>query len=174
MSDQHKSRRIIAFGCEKWGYSAADLTGTTRKSYTTDFHLIRVRCTGRVGIDLIMDSFLRGADGVAIISWKEGECEFGKGNLNTYEHVKFLRKLFDEIGISSERIQQYFCSAAEVEKFVNAVNDINKKVKSLPPLPKQKIKTEIEWIFNKNYRLDITNPVRGIFGHLIYKINKFN
>ncbi|GAG97180.1 unnamed protein product, partial [marine sediment metagenome] len=37
--------------------SAADLTGTTRRSYSTDFHLIRVRCTGRVGIHLIMESF---------------------------------------------------------------------------------------------------------------------
>ncbi|MCK4285328.1 MAG: hydrogenase iron-sulfur subunit [Candidatus Lokiarchaeota archaeon] len=40
----------------------------TRKSYSTDFHLIRVRCTGRVGIHLIMEAFLNGADGVAIIS----------------------------------------------------------------------------------------------------------
>jgi coenzyme F420-reducing hydrogenase delta subunit len=63
--------------------------------------------------------------------------------LNTYEHVKFLKNLFEEVGISSERIQQYFCSAAEVENFVNAVKDIDKKVKNLPPLPKQKIKTEI-------------------------------
>ncbi|TXT60807.1 MAG: F420-non-reducing hydrogenase iron-sulfur subunit D [Promethearchaeota archaeon] len=44
------------------------MTGTTRKTYTTDVNLIRVRCTGRVGIHLIMDCFVNGADGVAIIS----------------------------------------------------------------------------------------------------------
>ncbi|TFF93904.1 MAG: hydrogenase iron-sulfur subunit [Promethearchaeota archaeon] len=44
------------------------MTGTTRKSYDTDVNIIRVRCTGRVGIHLIMDCFLNGADGVAIIS----------------------------------------------------------------------------------------------------------
>ena len=129
-------RRIIGFGCEKWGYSAADLTGTTRKSYSTSFHLIRVRCTGRIGIHLIMDCFLNGADGVAIISWKEGECEFGKGNMNTNGHVLFLKKLFNHVGISEDRIQQYFCSAAEVEKFIASVGDITKKVEKLPPLPK--------------------------------------
>ena len=79
-----ESRKIVAFGCDKWGYSAADLTGVTRKSYSTDFHLIRVRCTGRVGIHLVMEAFLNGADGVAIISWNVGECEFGKGNTVTY------------------------------------------------------------------------------------------
>ena len=130
------SRRIIAFGCDKWGYSAADLTGVTRKSYSTDFHLIRVRCTGRIGIHLIMEAFLNGADGVAIISWKEGECEFENGNINTYEHILTLKKLLTYQGISEERVQQYFCSAAEVEKFINSVKDITTKIYALPPLPK--------------------------------------
>ena len=132
-------RKIIAFGCDKWGYSAADLTGTTRKTYSTDFHLIRVRCTGRVGIHLIMECFLNGADGVAIISWKEGECDYGSGNLNTYEHIKFLKRLFKYLGISENRIQQYFCSAADVEKFIQSVKDITTKINKLPPIPKQKL-----------------------------------
>ena len=136
MTESRNERKIIAFGCEKWGYSAADLTGTTRKSYSTNFHLIRVRCTGRIGIHLIMESFLNGADGVAIISWKEGECEFGNGNMNTYDHVKFLKRLFNHLGLSEERIQQYFCSAAEVDKFIKSVEDITSKVEKLPPLPK--------------------------------------
>ena len=136
MTENIKERKIIAFGCEKWGYSAADLTGTTRKSYSTNFHLIRVKCTGRIGIHLIMESFLNGADGVAIISWKEGECEFGNGNMNTFEHVKFLKRLFKHLGLAEERIQQYFCSAAEVEKFIKSVEDITHKVELLPPLPK--------------------------------------
>ena len=139
MSNSLKEKNIIAFGCEKWGYSVADLTGTMRKSYSSTFHLIRVRCTGRIGIHLIMECFLNGADGVAIISWKEGECEFGKGNLNTYEHVKFLKMLFKHIGLSEDRIQQYFCSAAEVENFLNSVEDITNKIEALPRLPKQKI-----------------------------------
>lgn len=139
MSNSVKERNIIAFGCDKWGYSVADLTGTMRKSYSSTFHLIRVRCTGRIGIHLIMECFLNGADGVAIISWKEGECEFGKGNLNTYEHVKFLKMLFKHIGLSEDRIQQYFCSAAEVENFLNSVEDITNKIEALPRLPKQKI-----------------------------------
>ncbi len=130
------SRRIIAFGCDKWGYSAADLTGVTRKSYSTNFHLIRVRCTGRIGIHLIMEAFLNGADGVAIISWKESECEFGNGNMNTYEHVLTLKKILKHEGISEERLQQYFCSAAEVQKFVDSVGDITQRVQKLPPLPK--------------------------------------
>ena len=54
--------------------------------------------------------------------------------MNTYNHVKFLKRLFTHLGLAEERIQQYFCSAAEVEKFVKSVKDISSKVEKLPPL----------------------------------------
>ena len=56
--------------------------------------------------------------------------------MNTYEHVMILKKIFNRIGISEDRIQQYFVSAAEVENFIASVEDIAKKVEKLPPLPK--------------------------------------
>ncbi|TFG16279.1 MAG: hydrogenase iron-sulfur subunit [Promethearchaeota archaeon] len=56
--------------------------------------------------------------------------------MNTHNHVIFLQKLFSHLGISENRIQQYFCSAAEVEKFIHSVEDITKKIAALPPLPK--------------------------------------
>ena len=65
-----------------------------------------------------------------------GECEFGNGNTNTFEHILTLKKLLKHEGISEERVQQYFCSAAEVEKFINSVEDISTKIHALPPLPK--------------------------------------
>ncbi|MBD3253688.1 MAG: hydrogenase iron-sulfur subunit, partial [Candidatus Lokiarchaeota archaeon] len=92
------------------------------------------------GIHLIMEAFLNGADGVAIISCHEGECEYGNANMNTNLHVRFLKKLFKHVGISEDRIQQYFCGAAEVDNFVSSVQDITNKVKNLPPLPKRKLK----------------------------------
>ncbi len=56
--------------------------------------------------------------------------------MNTYEHIITLKKLLKHEGISEERVQQYFCSAAEVGKFINSVEDINTKIHTLPPLPK--------------------------------------
>jgi len=56
--------------------------------------------------------------------------------MNTFEHIVVLKKIFNRLGISEDRIQQYFCSAAEVDNFVASVGDIAKKVGALPPLPK--------------------------------------
>jgi len=87
-----------------------------------------------------MEAFLKGADGVAIISCHEGECNFGDANMNTYSHVQFMKKLFEHLGLSPDRINQYFCGAAEVENFVNSVQDMTHKIHALPPLPKHKLK----------------------------------
>jgi len=56
--------------------------------------------------------------------------------MNTYEHVITLKKLLKHEGISEDRVQQYFCSAAEIEKFINSVKDISTKIHALPPIPK--------------------------------------
>lgn len=56
--------------------------------------------------------------------------------MNTYEHVLTLKKILKHEGISEDRLQQYFCSAAEVQKFVDSVEDITQRVQKLPPLPK--------------------------------------
>ncbi|MBA7513715.1 hypothetical protein ES705_05733 [subsurface metagenome] len=56
--------------------------------------------------------------------------------MNTYEHVITLKKLLKHEGISEDRVQQYFCSGAEVEKFINSVKDISTKIHALPPIPK--------------------------------------
>lgn len=57
--------------------------------------------------------------------------------MNTYKHIKFLKKLFKHIGIAENRVEYYFVSAAEVENFLNATTDIIEKLKKLPPLPKK-------------------------------------
>ncbi|TFG00905.1 MAG: hydrogenase iron-sulfur subunit [Promethearchaeota archaeon] len=54
-----------------------------------------------------------------------------------YDHVQMLSKIFEHLNIEKERVQQYFCSAADVEKYITSVNDIVKKIHKLPPLPKK-------------------------------------
>jgi coenzyme F420-reducing hydrogenase delta subunit len=57
-----------------------------------------------------------------------------------YEHVQTLSKIFEHLNIAEERVQQYFCSAADVEKYMESVKDIAEKIHKLPPLPKKPIR----------------------------------
>ena len=41
----------------------------------------------------------------------------------------------DELGIGGERIEMYFMTAAEADKFAAAVNEMTERVKKLGPNP---------------------------------------
>jgi F420-non-reducing hydrogenase iron-sulfur subunit len=59
--------KILAFNCNWCSYAAADLAGTARMQYPANIRIIRVMCSGMVHPNLIMEAFVRGADGVMVM-----------------------------------------------------------------------------------------------------------
>jgi len=148
--------KIVAFACIKWGYSAADLAGVSRLKYTTTVKIIKVRCTGRVDLKHILYSIISGADGVMIVGWRPNECQFKNGNFTAQRHVDLANRILESRGLGSQRVNMYWLSGAESEKFVKSVEDAYEKVKRAGPnpiktmdveIPEDKlIITPIEWI----------------------------
>ena len=148
--------KIVAFACIKWGYSAADLAGVSRLKYTTTVKIIKVRCTGRVDLKHILYSIISGADGVMIVGWRPNECQFKNGNFTAQRHVDLANRILESRGFGSQRVNMYWLSGAESEKFVKSVEDAYEKVKRAGPnpiktmdvdIPEDKLViTPIEWI----------------------------
>lgn len=148
--------KIVAFACIKWGYSAADLAGVSRLKYTTTVKIIKVRCTGRVDLKHILYSIISGADGVMIVGWRPNECQFKNGNFTAQRHVDLANRILESRGFGSQRVNMYWLSGAESEKFVKSVEDAYEKVKRAGPnpiktmdveIPENKLViTPIEWI----------------------------
>jgi len=127
--------KIIAFLCWKWGYGSADMAGTIRAQYPFSLRAILVPCTGRVGSDVIMRAFGRGADGVMIIGWYPKECDYETGNYFAYRQVEYLKEVLKSIGISEQRIMIGNCTAAEGQKFQKEATNFDKLIKKLGPSP---------------------------------------
>ena len=146
---------IIAFACLKWGYSAADLAGVSRLKYTTTVKIVKVRCTGRIDVKHILFSILSGADGVMVVGLRPNECQFKKGNFNAQKHVDLANRILASRGLGDQRVNMYWLSGAEAEKFVKSVEDAYEKVKRIGPNPiktmdievpeKKLLVTPIEW-----------------------------
>ena len=51
------------------------------------------------------------------------------------ERVRFAKQLLDELGIGGDRIDMFFMSAAEADKFVSAVNEMTARIEKLGPNP---------------------------------------
>lgn len=148
---------IIVFACLKWGYSAADLAGTSRLKYTPAVKIIKVKCTGRVDVKHILYSIRAGADGVMIVGWQPNECQFKNGNFTAQKHVDLANRILESRGFSNQRINMYWLSGGDAGKFVKSVENAYERVRKVGPSPlnlvqeeqkvkvKQVITTPAEW-----------------------------
>ena len=147
--------KILAFMCWKWGYGAGDMAGTIRAQYPATIRPIRINCTGRVTPSLMMRAIGKGADGVVVAGWYEGECDYETGNLVAAKNVEFTQEVLKTAGISPERIQMFHCSAAEGQKFQEEVTRVSEIIENLGKNPlKESLNSEVnkkekkpnEWI----------------------------
>jgi len=106
-----------------------------RLSYPTNIKIVKIPCTGRVDIVLMMKAFENGADGVYVVGCDEGDCHFLTGNLKARKRVEYVKRLLDECGIGSERVAMYNMSSAQGQRFAEAAREMTKKIKALGPNP---------------------------------------
>jgi len=84
-----------------------------RLNYPANVKVVRVPCTGRVDISLILKAFESGVDGVYLAGCLEGECHYLRGNLRAKKRVQYVKTLLDEVGLGSGRVEMYNMSSAQ-------------------------------------------------------------
>ena len=127
--------QILAFCCQHWAYSAADLAGSMRLSYPSNVKIIQVPCTGRVDILHLLKAIEDGADGVYVAGCLEGECHFMDGNLKAKRKVQYVKKTLEEIGLEPERVEMFNLSAGEGPRFAEIAREMAERIKELGPSP---------------------------------------
>ena len=84
-----------------------------RLSYPTNVKIVKVPCTGRVDILLMLKAFESGVDGVYLAGCLEGECHFLRGNLRAKKRVQYVKGLLEEVGLGAGRVEIYNMSSAQ-------------------------------------------------------------
>ena len=123
--------KIIAFMCWKWGNGAGDMAGTIRAQYPATIRPIRINCTGRVTPSLMMRAIGKGANGIIVAGWYEGECDYETGNLVAAKNVEYTKEILKTAGLNPERIQMFHCSASEGQRFQQEVTRISEVIRNL-------------------------------------------
>jgi F420-non-reducing hydrogenase iron-sulfur subunit len=106
-----------------------------RLSYPTNIKIVKVPCTGRVDIILMMKAFENGADGVYLVGCMEGDCHYLTGNLKARKRVEYVKKLLDECGIGGERVAMYNLSSAQGQRFAEFAREMTERIRGLGPNP---------------------------------------
>ncbi len=106
-----------------------------RLSYPSSVKVVKVPCTGRVDVMLILRAFESGVDGVYIAGCMEGECHFLRGNLRARRRVEYAKVLLDEVGLGSGRLEMFNMSASQGQRFAEVAREMTERVRALGPSP---------------------------------------
>ena len=107
-------------------------------NYPSNVKVVKVPCTGRVDVLLILKAFESGVDGVYVAGCMEGECHYLRGNLRARRRVEYARKLLDEVGVGGERVEMFNMSASQGQRFAQCAREMTERVRSLGPSPVRK------------------------------------
>lgn len=126
--------KIVAFLCNWCTYAGADLAGISRLKYPENIRIIRVPCSGRIDIMLILKCFQEeGIDGVLVSGCHPGDCHYVSGNLFARRRFTLLSRLLEFVGLEKERIKFFWISAGEGIKFAQAVSETIEGIQRIGP-----------------------------------------
>ncbi|MFO7913406.1 MAG: hydrogenase iron-sulfur subunit [Desulfotignum sp.] len=128
--------RIITFLCNWCSYGAADLAGVSRFQYPPNMRIIRIPCSGRVSIKMVLHAIRSGADGVWISGCHPGDCHYIEGNFYARRKFVLLKELLEYIGLEPGRLQFSWISSAEGVKFAEVAQQVIADIRALGPAGK--------------------------------------
>ncbi len=125
-----QSLRIYLFYCStsfdpvelKRGYSEQE----------DELKAIPLPCSGKVDILYLIKAFETGADGVAIVTCKQGECRYLEGNLRARKRAQAVDTLLEEIGLGEGHMVTIQMDDGGIEKVIRDVEDFRTRIKALP------------------------------------------
>jgi len=112
-------------------------------------------CSGRVDPDIILDSFLYGADGVFIGGCHPGDCHYVEGNYYAEKKIEMARRLLKEAGVEPERLRLEWVSASEGERFAATISEFTEEIKEMGRIEFEKEEMEAVCMAAADYRLRI-------------------
>jgi len=131
MDNETREPVIIAFCCHYCAFTAADLAGTMRQQYPSNIRIVRLPCTGKVFVNMVLEAFVDGADGVMVAGCEEGSCHFLEGNYRAKKRVEYAKKKLEEVEINPERLEMYHIAASEGPLFARTAKEFTDRIRKL-------------------------------------------
>ncbi len=127
--------QIVAFCCANCASSAAQISEKMGLSLPANVKVIQLPCTGRLDILHLLKAFESGADGVYVAGCQQDSCQYKHGVDKAEKKVKYVQELFKDLGLEPERIALYHMMAGKGQLFVEAAQEMVRKIEELGPSP---------------------------------------
>jgi heterodisulfide reductase subunit A len=127
MLEDDPLQKIVAFACNWCSYAGADTAGVARMAYPPNARIIRTMCSGRVNSEFVWYAFKKGAPVVLISGCHYVDCHYIDANRSTVRRVDGLWDGLEKAGVSPDRLQLEWCSAAEGARWQTTMEEAERR-----------------------------------------------
>ena len=124
-----KPLKIYVFGCVT-SYDQAQLMRNFSPP-GNNIRVISLPCSGKLDILYLIKAFETGADGVAVMMCKEGECRYLEGNMRAKKRAEAVEELLKETGLGEGRVAVIQMDDCGIEKKMRELQDFCIKISTL-------------------------------------------
>lgn len=126
-----KMPRIACFVCN-WTFSdEKPVTGKARKP--GDLDVVRIACIGGLDPVVVLETLLKGVDGVLLVGCSTPDCHFIEGSAYSEFTVAVLKKLFVLAGLEPDRLELRLISPTDDVTFKRIIDDFATSLEKLGP-----------------------------------------
>jgi F420-non-reducing hydrogenase iron-sulfur subunit len=94
--------KITLFCCAT-SYDQAEISKEISRM-GVEVNVILIPCSGKLDTLYLTKAFETGAEGVAVMICKDGDCHYLEGNMRAKKRVESVEKLLEETGLGQSRI----------------------------------------------------------------------
>ncbi len=125
----NQSLKIYVFYCTN-SYDQAQLMRNSNPQ-GIDMEVISLPCSGKLDILYLIKAFETGADGVAVMMCKEGECRYLEGNMRASKRVEVVKELLEEAGLGQGRVTIIQMDDCDIEQDMRKLEDFYNQIAAL-------------------------------------------
>ena len=126
----NQSIKIYIFYCSS-GFDTVEPVWSHSKSQD-ELKAIPLPCSGKIDIPYLTKAFETGADGVAVVICKQGECRFLEGDLRARKRAEAVDALLEETGLGKGRIAVIQMKDGGAEQVLREIENFRAKIEALP------------------------------------------
>ena len=138
--------KIVCFVCN-WAFSEEELA-VSRTRKVANVSVVRVMCIGRIDPVIVLETFIKGVDGVLLVGCTPPDCHFVEGNVYAELAGNVLKKLLALADLEPERLELRWVSPIEEVKFTKIIEDFAGQLEKLGSSPLAREKCDVNILEN--------------------------
>ncbi len=135
LSASSQAPDIVAFCCENSSLEALKMAKLFSLDLPAGLKTVHVPCAGKVDQDYLFSAFLKGADGVVVLSCHPGNCKSVRGNTFAGWRVENVQRMLKNAGMDPQRLRCESLASNMGHEMATILSDLERQLKELGPSP---------------------------------------